>query len=62
MDYLYFPEDRLEYIPGFFWLVVVFVIAVVAIRIFKRISEKELKKAKLVEQKLMEHKKQSNKS
>jgi hypothetical protein len=58
MDYLYFPENKLEYIPGFFWLVVAFFIAVLAFRFIKRVSEKELKKAKQMEEELLKQEKQ----
>lgn len=58
MDYLYFPENKLEYLPGFFWLVVAFFIAILAFRFIKRISDKELKKAKLFEEEMFEKEKQ----
>lgn len=62
VDYLYFPENKLEYIPGFFWLVVAFFIAVLAFRFIKRISDKELKRSKLLEEKLLEQERNEKKS
>lgn len=39
--FLYFPEDKSEYIPAAFWIIVSFIGAILAMRFFIKISKKE---------------------
>lgn len=50
--FLYFPEDKSEYIPAFIKLAIMFIIAIFVIRFFIRISKKEEQKAKELEEKI----------
>jgi hypothetical protein len=54
MDFLYFPENSAEYIPGLVWFVVGCIAAVLVTNLFKRISDKELQKAEHEEAKRIE--------
>lgn len=45
MDYLYFPEDFREMIPGFIWFGVVLIASAAAVYLFKWLSERELRKS-----------------
>jgi hypothetical protein len=60
MDYLYFPDNRLEYIPGAISFVLVIIIAIFAIRFLQRYSERELRKADEIEAKMKEHEKKNS--
>lgn len=60
MDYLYFPDNRLEYIPGAISFVLVIIIAIFAIRFLKYHSARELHKADEIEAKMKEHEKKNN--
>jgi len=42
--FLYFPEDKSEYIPAAIWILVAFVAAIFVMRFFIKISEKEADK------------------
>ena len=44
--FLYFPEDKTEYIPAVINLVIFSILAYLAVRLFIRISKREEKKAK----------------
>ena len=50
--FLYFPEDKTEYIPAVINLVIFSVLAYLAVRIFIRISKREEKRAKELEEHL----------
>lgn len=50
--FLYFPEDKSEYIPAFFWMVLFLLFAVLTMRFFIKISKKEQAKAKELEERL----------
>jgi hypothetical protein len=58
MEFLYFPEDKTEYIAGFIWFGIGCIAAVLATMLIKRFSDKELKKANLEEANRMELEKQ----
>lgn len=58
MLYLYFPEDKSEYIPALISFTVFFVICIFTFRWFMKLSKKEELKAKELEEKL---KKDNNK-
>jgi DMSO/TMAO reductase YedYZ heme-binding membrane subunit len=45
MFFLYFPEDKTEYIPAVINLVIFMVLAILAMRFFIKISKREEKKA-----------------
>ncbi|NHM32819.1 hypothetical protein [Neobacillus terrae] len=51
--FLYFPEDKREYIPAGITLAIFFIMALIAMRYFIVISRKEAKKAKELEDKIM---------
>lgn len=50
--FLYFPEDKTEYIPALIKLVIMVVIAVVVLRLVVNWSKREEKKAKELEERL----------
>ncbi len=50
--FLYFPEDKSEYIPAVINLVIFSIFAYLAVRLFIRISKREEKKAKELEEQL----------
>jgi hypothetical protein len=50
--FLYFPEDKSEYIPAVISLVIFSIFAYLAVRLFMGISKREEKKAKELEEKL----------
>lgn len=60
MEYLYFPDNRLEYIPATISFVLVIIIALFAIKFLKKHSEKELLKAMEIENKILENKKKND--
>lgn len=39
--FLYFPEDKSEYIPAAIWMIVAFIAAVFVMRFFIKVSKKE---------------------
>lgn len=43
MEFLYFPEDKAEYIPAFFTIVVVMVLALATMYLFYKKSKKDEK-------------------
>ena len=49
--YLYFPEDKTEYIPAFIWMLVFFIGAFLTWRFVIKISKKEEEKIKEQERK-----------
>jgi preprotein translocase subunit YajC len=51
--FLYFPEDKREYIPAGITFAIFFIMALIAMRFFIVISRKEAKKAKELEDKIM---------
>lgn len=44
MEFLYFPEDKSEYIPGIISILVIFLLSIIIIRLLIRASRKEVKK------------------
>ncbi|TCN21356.1 hypothetical protein [Mesobacillus foraminis] len=52
--FLYFPEDKSEYIPAAIWLMIFFVAAAITMRFIIRISKKEAQKAKEYEKALQQ--------
>lgn len=43
--FLYFPEDKSEYLPAAIWMIVAFIAAILVMRFFIKISQKEAQKA-----------------
>lgn len=43
MDFLYFPEDKSEYIPGIISVVIIFILSVLIVRLLVRASRKQVK-------------------
>jgi len=52
LTFLYFPEDKTEYIPAVINLVIFTIFAYLAVRFFIKISKREEKKAKQLEEDL----------
>lgn len=50
--FLYFPEDKSEYIPAAFWMLLFGAAAVVTMKFIIKISKKEAQAAKELEEKL----------
>lgn len=50
--FLYFPEDKSEYIPAFIQLVIFSLFAYFAVKFFIKLSKREEKKAKELEEQL----------
>lgn len=50
--FLYFPEDKSEYIPAFFWSALFLLFAVLTMRFIIKVSNKEQAKAKELEERL----------
>ena len=44
MEFLYFPEDKSEYIPGIISILVIFVLSIFIVRLLLRASRKEVQK------------------
>lgn len=51
--FLYFPEDKSEYGPAAFTFIIFTIGALLTMRFFIKVSKKEAKKAKELEEKLM---------
>lgn len=49
LSFLYIPEDKSEYLPASIWIILALVFAIIAMRVFFRISKKEEQKAKELE-------------
>lgn len=43
MDFLYFPEDKSEYIPGIISVIVIFILSMLIIWLLVRASKKQIK-------------------
>jgi hypothetical protein len=50
--FLYFPEDKTEYIPAFLWSALFLLLAVLTMRFIIKVSNKEQAKAKELEDRL----------
>jgi hypothetical protein len=51
-SFMYFPEDKTEYIPAVISLVIFSIFAYLAMRLFIKISKREEQKAKELEEQL----------
>lgn len=54
MPFLYFPEDKTEYIPAVFYILITFVVAVFVMIYIIRHSHREEQKAKIFERQRLE--------
>ncbi len=52
LAFLYFPEDKTEYIPAVINLVIFSILAYLAVRVFMKISKREEKRALELEEHL----------
>lgn len=46
MEFLYFPEDKTEYIPGIISIIIVFILSLVIIWLLVKASRKQVKELK----------------
>jgi flagellar biosynthesis/type III secretory pathway M-ring protein FliF/YscJ len=53
MEFLYFPEDKTEYIPAFIALAICIILAYVAFKLIKAYSKSQEKKMKNFEEDVM---------
>lgn len=60
-DNVYFPDNKLEYIPSFMLVLIFVLITVLTINQIKKFSKKEEEKARVLEKQLMENKIESQK-
>ena len=58
MEFLYFPDDKTEYIPGLISIVICIIVAYIAFRLIKKYSKKQEEKAKTFEQEVYRKKKE----
>ena len=58
MEFLYFPDDKTEYIPGLISIVICIIVAYIAFRLIKKYSNKQEEKAKAFEQEVYRKMKQ----
>ena len=57
-EFLYFPDDKTEYIPGLISIVICIIVAYIAFRLIKKYSKKQEEKAKAFEQEVYRKMKQ----
>lgn len=50
---LYFPENKLEYIPGIITLIIFIICALLVVRLFRIISERQNLKSKQLEEEIL---------
>lgn len=60
-DYMYFPDNKLEYIPSFIMVLIIVLITILTIKQIMKFSKKEEEKAILLEKQIMENKLESHK-
>ncbi|MEJ9281923.1 hypothetical protein ACOQFO_00950 [Ureibacillus sp. MALMAid1270] len=53
MDFLYFPEDKTEYLPVIFELLVLLILCFIVFNLIRRISKKQELKAKEIEERIL---------
>lgn len=53
--FLYFPEDKSEYIPASISFLIFFIAAVLTFRLIKKVSKREEAKTKDLEEKINRH-------
>lgn len=57
LAFLYFPEDKSEYIPVVIELAVLIVLCVIVFKWLQKKSKKEAEKARILEERIMQEKK-----
>lgn len=58
---MYFPENKMEYIPAFTLVLIFVLLTFLAINLIKKYSTKEEEKARMLEKQIMENKLESHK-
>ncbi len=53
MDFLYFPENKWEYVPAVLSLIFFMILAYISFKLFKRNSQKQEEKFKIFEAEVM---------
>lgn len=53
MPFLYFPEDKTEYIPAALWFVIIFIACILFFRWLRKYSQKEQAKTKELEERIL---------
>lgn len=61
MPFLYFPEDKTQYIPAGLWLLAVILICLLFFRWIKRYSQKEQLKTKEMEDRILRERQENKK-
>jgi len=61
MPFLYFPEDKTQYIPAGLWLLAVIIICILFFRWLKRYSQREQLKTKDLEDRIMKERQSEQK-
>lgn len=59
-DFMYFPDNKMEYIPSLIILAIFVGIAFLTVRLIIKISKREEEKARILEKKLMDNRANSN--
>lgn len=57
--FLYFPEDKSAYIPAAIEMGLIFIVCIIALFAVKKISKKQELKAKEIEQRILNERKQN---
>ncbi|MFC4411348.1 hypothetical protein ACFOZY_13045 [Chungangia koreensis] len=60
MPFLYFPEDKSQYIPSVLWLLAIILLCVLFFRWLKKYSQKEQMKTKELEERILRERQQEN--
>lgn len=55
-EFLYFPEDKSEYIPAAIELAIILILCILAFNFFRRKSKKDLEKTRELEEKISKEK------
>jgi len=58
--FLYFPEDKSEYIPAAFWMLLFLVITILTFRWILRISKRQEEKTKELEEEVTRQREEQN--
>jgi len=55
-EFLYFPDDKSEYIPAAIEMVIILVLCILVFNFFRRKARKDLEKTKELEEKILKEK------
>ncbi|KTT82998.1 MULTISPECIES: hypothetical protein [Mammaliicoccus] len=61
MEFLYFPDNKLEYIPAVATLILFMILAYIVFMMFRKKSKKDEEKMKSFEKQVMDHLEQEEK-